>query len=132
TASCWASRRSTCGSRWCTRCSHAAATRIWSWWTRWTPSPRVSCSACGRPRRAGRISLELSGGKKTLSSLSLVFTLHTHKPNPLYVMDEVDAALGHVLGHSLPSTNTRLNLRRRSIIGDFRLARFGRRESLHM
>jgi structural maintenance of chromosome 4 len=35
----------------------------------------------------------LSGGEKTLSSLALVFALHTYKPNSLYVMDEVDAAL---------------------------------------
>ncbi|OMJ91395.1 hypothetical protein SteCoe_6079 [Stentor coeruleus] len=35
----------------------------------------------------------LSGGEKTLSSLALVFALHHYKPNSLYVMDEVDAAL---------------------------------------
>ena len=35
----------------------------------------------------------LSGGEKTLSSLALVFALHHYKPNALYVMDEVDAAL---------------------------------------
>lgn len=35
----------------------------------------------------------LSGGEKTLSSLALVFALHSYKPNVLYVMDEVDAAL---------------------------------------
>jgi chromosome segregation ATPase len=27
-------------------------------------------------------------------SLSLVFALHHYKPTPLYVMDEIDAALG--------------------------------------
>eukprot|EP00889_Picochlorum_renovo_P003369 jgi/Picre1/30399/NNA_005763.t1 len=35
---------------------------------------------------------QLSGGEKTLSSLSLVFALHHFKPTPLYVMDEIDAA----------------------------------------
>jgi len=31
--------------------------------------------------------------KKTLSSLALVFALHHYKPTPLYIMDEIDAAL---------------------------------------
>ena len=30
-------------------------------------------------------------------SLSLVFALHHYKPTPLYVMDEIDAALGEEL-----------------------------------
>ena len=37
--------------------------------------------------------LKLSGGEKTLASLSLIFSLHYYKPTPLYFMDEIDAAL---------------------------------------
>ncbi|KAL7676977.1 hypothetical protein ACOME3_003226 [Neoechinorhynchus agilis] len=35
----------------------------------------------------------ISGGEKTLSSLSLIFALHLFKRTPLYFMDEIDAAL---------------------------------------
>jgi structural maintenance of chromosome 4 len=37
----------------------------------------------------------LSGGEKTLASLALVFGLHNFRPTPLYVMDEIDAALDY-------------------------------------
>lgn len=46
------------------------------------------------PRKSWKNISNLSGGEKTLSSLSLVFALHHYKPTPLYVMDEIDAALG--------------------------------------
>ncbi|KRH92098.1 chromosome structural maintenance protein 4, partial [Pseudoloma neurophilia] len=37
----------------------------------------------------------LSGGEKTLSSLSLVFSLHKYRPSSFYIMDEIDAALDY-------------------------------------
>ncbi|KZV74095.1 RecF/RecN/SMC protein [Peniophora sp. CONT] len=45
------------------------------------------------PKKSWRNISNLSGGEKTLSSLALVFALHTYKPTPLYFMDEIDAAL---------------------------------------
>ena len=45
------------------------------------------------PSKSWKKMANLSGGEKTLSSLALVFALHHYKPNCLYVMDEVDAAL---------------------------------------
>ena len=45
------------------------------------------------PSKSWKKMANLSGGEKTLSSLALVFALHHYKPNSLYVMDEVDAAL---------------------------------------
>lgn len=45
------------------------------------------------PKKSWRNISNLSGGEKTLSSLALVFALHKYRPTPLYVMDEIDAAL---------------------------------------
>ena len=45
------------------------------------------------PKKAWKQINKLSGGQKTLSSLSLIFALHYYKPTPLYFMDEIDAAL---------------------------------------
>lgn len=45
------------------------------------------------PKKSWKNIANLSGGEKTLSSLALVFALHYYKPTPLYVMDEIDAAL---------------------------------------
>ena len=44
-------------------------------------------------KKSWKVITNLSGGEKTLSSLSLIFALHHYKPSPLYVMDEIDAAL---------------------------------------
>ena len=45
------------------------------------------------PKKSWKNICNLSGGEKTLSSLALVFALHHYRPTPLYVMDEIDAAL---------------------------------------
>ncbi|OLY84770.1 Structural maintenance of chromosomes protein 4 [Smittium mucronatum] len=45
------------------------------------------------PKKSWKNISDLSGGEKTLSSLALVFALHHFKPTPIYVMDEIDAAL---------------------------------------
>ena len=45
------------------------------------------------PRKCWKEISNLSGGEKTLCSLALVFAMHYFRPTPLYVMDEIDAAL---------------------------------------
>ena len=45
------------------------------------------------PHKSWKQMSKLSGGEKTLSSLSLIFALHYYKPTPIYFMDEIDAAL---------------------------------------
>ncbi|RCK64786.1 Structural maintenance of chromosomes protein 4 [Candida viswanathii] len=45
------------------------------------------------PKKSWKSISHLSGGEKTLASLSLVFALQKFKPAPIYVMDEIDAAL---------------------------------------
>ncbi|PVV00716.1 hypothetical protein BB560_004889 [Smittium megazygosporum] len=45
------------------------------------------------PKKSWKNISDLSGGEKTLSSLALVFALHMYRPTPIYVMDEIDAAL---------------------------------------
>lgn len=55
----------------------------------------IYCFLCSvrPPKKSWKNISNLSGGEKTLSSLALVFALHHYKPTPLYVMDEIDAAL---------------------------------------
>jgi len=47
------------------------------------------------PKKSWKQMSKLSGGEKTLSSLALIFSLHYYRPNPLYFMDEIDAALDY-------------------------------------
>ncbi|XP_042969672.1 structural maintenance of chromosomes protein 4-like isoform X6 [Carya illinoinensis] len=55
------------------------------------------------PKKSWKNIANLSGAEKTLSSLALVFALYHYKPTPLYVMDEIDAALDFknvsIVGH---------------------------------
>lgn len=55
------------------------------------------------PKKSWKNIGNLSGGEKTLSSLALVFALHHYRPTPLYVMDEIDAALDFRNVRLLPS-----------------------------
>lgn len=45
------------------------------------------------PGKSWREIQNLSGGEKTLSSLALVFGMHHFRPTPIYILDEIDAAL---------------------------------------
>eukprot|EP00438_Fugacium_kawagutii_P033600 Skav205147 [mRNA] locus=scaffold593:158461:160919:- [translate_table: standard] len=58
-------------------------------------SVRPPKKSLGNPERhqGWKQITNLSGGEKTLASLSLVFALHHYRPTPLYFMDEIDAAL---------------------------------------
>jgi structural maintenance of chromosome 1 len=45
------------------------------------------------PMKRFRDMYQLSGGEKTVASLALLFAIHSYRPAPFFVMDEVDAAL---------------------------------------
>lgn len=47
------------------------------------------------PKKSWKGIANLSGGEKTLSSLALVFAMHSFRPTPFYIMDEIDAALDY-------------------------------------
>ncbi|MEX2681966.1 MAG: chromosome segregation protein SMC [Candidatus Sigynarchaeota archaeon] len=51
---------------------------------------QIMARPLGKP--LNEISL-LSGGEKALTSLSLIFAIQQHCPSPLYILDEIDAAL---------------------------------------
>ncbi|RKO99469.1 hypothetical protein CXG81DRAFT_14460 [Caulochytrium protostelioides] len=45
------------------------------------------------PMKRFRDIEQLSGGEKTVAALALLFAVHTYRPAPFFVLDEVDAAL---------------------------------------
>eukprot|EP00892_Ulva_mutabilis_P002473 jgi/Ulvmu1/12226/UM086_0016.1 len=45
------------------------------------------------PKKRFREMGQLSGGEKTLAALALLLAIHSYKPSPFFVFDEVDAAL---------------------------------------
>mmetsp|Transcript_32041 Transcript_32041/g.78010 ORF Transcript_32041/g.78010 Transcript_32041/m.78010 type:complete len:1375 (-) Transcript_32041:665-4789(-) len=48
------------------------------------------------PMKRFRDMYQLSGGEKTVASLALLFAIHSYRPAPFFVMDEVDAALDNI------------------------------------
>ena len=48
------------------------------------------------PMKRFRDMDQLSGGEKTVAALALLFAIHSFRPAPFFVMDEVDAALDNV------------------------------------
>ncbi|RHZ63251.1 hypothetical protein Glove_330g45 [Diversispora epigaea] len=45
------------------------------------------------PMKRFRDMEQLSGGEKTMAALALLFAIHSYRPSPFFVLDEVDAAL---------------------------------------
>lgn len=48
------------------------------------------------PTKRFREMEQLSGGEKTVAALTLLFSIHSYKPSPFFILDEVDAALDNL------------------------------------
>ena len=48
------------------------------------------------PNKQFRDMDQLSGGEKSVASLALLFAIHSYRPSPFFILDEVDAALDNV------------------------------------
>ncbi|CBN77803.1 structural maintenance of chromosomes 1 protein [Ectocarpus siliculosus] len=48
------------------------------------------------PMKRFRDMEQLSGGEKTVAALGLLFAIHSFRPAPFFVMDEIDAALDNI------------------------------------
>ncbi|KAI3460958.1 hypothetical protein Pfo_017621 [Paulownia fortunei] len=48
------------------------------------------------PTKRYRDMSQLSGGEKTVAALALLFSIHSFKPSPFFILDEVDAALDNL------------------------------------
>ncbi|KAI3889925.1 hypothetical protein MKX03_020227, partial [Papaver bracteatum] len=48
------------------------------------------------PTKRFRDMEQLSGGEKTVAALALLFSIHSYKPSPFFILDEVDGALDNL------------------------------------
>ncbi|KAM1234492.1 hypothetical protein ACFX2J_004062 [Malus domestica] len=48
------------------------------------------------PTKRFRDMEQLSGGEKTVAALALLFSIHSFRPSPFFILDEVDAALDNL------------------------------------
>ncbi|KAG9151144.1 hypothetical protein Leryth_002716 [Lithospermum erythrorhizon] len=48
------------------------------------------------PTKRYRDMEHLSGGEKTVAALALLFSIHSYRPSPFFILDEVDAALDNL------------------------------------